>query len=145
MDREAVRILVTSVGYQAAAKELGVNPATLRKRAQREGWNNRRTRPPHESDSRAVTMVTKPSHALDNILAHTRDATRVNMARYAERASREALRSKKALVVARAARDVEGIRASLWPEKSEGNVLTLNVLNAVKVVRQTRAEERAAD
>jgi hypothetical protein len=140
-----VRMLVTAVGYNEASRQLGIKAATLRKRAQREHWLRPSDLRAPNHDSREQVTPSHASHfALENALRAHASATKINMARYAERASRDASKHRKPLTIARAARDVEGIRASLWPEKNEGNILTLNVLNAVKVVRPERDVDASA-
>jgi len=134
-----VRMLVTAVGYNEASRQLGIKAATLRKRAQREHWLRPRdliqptqTNPRSRSTSHSVTP---PHNALDNTLREHQHKTKMHMAQYAERASREASKHKRPLSIARNAKDVESIRASLWPEKTDQSILNLNILNAVKVVR----------
>ena|SRR5215472_8952926 len=137
MTDQSVRMLVTAVGYNEAGKQLGIKPATLRKRAQREKWLRPRDKhpPPSVPDSKAVTQVTPSHQALDHTMEERRKQTRAYMSKYAERAAREASTHRKPLSISRSARDVEAVRASLWPEQGQQSVLTLQVLNSVKVVR----------
>jgi uncharacterized protein YjcR len=123
-DKEQIRMLVLSIGYDQTAERTGIKPATLRKWAERGNWWAK------AKPTKAVTNVTRqPADILSDTLAEHERETRLSLARYASRAAKDAEQAslRDAPLVHKAAQ-VAGI-VHKWDSEKSNQTFTLNVLN----------------
>ena len=141
VDKDQVRMLVTAVGYRQASLQTGIKEPTLRKWAERGGWNSKRVKPiPHAQ--KTVTTVTKPADALAQTLADDNAATRTGLSAAARKAAVHAASMTPVQVIksSRGLRDVADIASKVhqWDQRSGGGV---NVFGQAVVI----TDEQVAD
>lgn len=130
VNKEEVRMLVAAVGYEQAATQTGIKPATLRKWSERYKWKVIHN---HKQEA-LVTTVTSPANALANTLEADSTATRLGFSRAARKVAEslageavERLRMPKEALTAKAWTDVAA-KSQKWEDKAEAGI-NLNVLS----------------
>ena len=133
VNKEAVRILVQSVGYQEASNQTGIAYGTLRQWANRGNWNAHVPKASTIPHLKPVTVVTKSaSEAHVTIMQERKQQSATHLSRYICDASEKLANSNGDLKHARPGRDIVAMRSGVWPEEQQGQSgLTLNILNAV--------------
>jgi hypothetical protein len=135
-------MLVATVGYQQASAKTGIKEATLRK------WNERYKWKLVPTHALAVTNVTKPSDALQDVLADDSKQTRIGFSRAARKvASHVAEMAPEALTIpatALSASKWHGVAESIhgWnsEQKGSGVMPPLSIYSERTVVVQGNAE-----
>ncbi len=129
VDREQVRMLVLSVGVREAARQMGLNEATVQAWSARLGWLEHVTSPVEivkpASMVAATTATKSPADALESVLRQRKDNTRLGLSRYVERMSQRAAEGAE-LKHAQDLKAVAAIAGTVWPEQS-GSV-TVNIV-----------------
>jgi hypothetical protein len=88
LDKEKIRLLVQSIGYQEASKQTGIKYATLRQMAKRGKWND--VVPKYQNA--IVTQVTNPRTIADihaDTLRSLERETKLSFAKYSAKAARD--------------------------------------------------------
>lgn len=137
VNKEEVRMLVAAVGYEQAATQTGIKPATLRKWSERYKWKVIHN---HKQEA-LVTTVTSPANALANTLEADSTATRLGFSRAARKVAEslageavERLRMPKEAISAKAWTDVAA-RSQKWEEADPAaSPLNLQVLSQNTVI-----------
>ena len=121
---ETVKTLVTAFGPREAARRTGINPNTLMSRCIRHGWR------------KAVVAVEtsqplgnqSPSDALAEVLQTAKTQSTLHLARFTEKASKQAANSGKPLEIARKVRDVAAVYGQLWPNEKRTEIIQASIL-----------------
>jgi hypothetical protein len=85
--------------------------------------------------SDAITPAQSVTQSLVAILSERKERSKLGLSKYAAEAAERAGESIGDLGLSRKVRDVAAVHQTVWPEQHQENILTLSVLNAVKVVR----------
>src|SRR5262249_40297552 len=119
----------------------------VRQRSKREGWMTSAKAATQRALSKPVTNVTRaspdavsPADALASVLNERKERSKLGLSKYAAEATERARESDGDRRLSRKERDVAAVHSTLWPEQHQENILTLSVLNAVKVVRDLGRE-----
>src|SRR5262249_11707480 len=135
----AVRVLAVAVGVREAARQMQISEDAVRQRSKREGWMVSAKASAQRALAKPVTRVSpdavSPADALANVLSERKERSKLGLSKYAAEAAERAGESDGDLDLSRNVRDVAAVHSTLWPEQNQENILNLNVLNAVKVVR----------
>ena len=147
VDWSAVRVLAVAVGVREAARQMGISQDAVRQRSKREGWMTSAKAATQRALSKRVTTVTRvspnavsPADALATVLGERKERSKLGLSKYAAEAAERAGESDGDLGLSRNVRDVAAVHQAVWPEQHQENILTLSVLNAVKVVRERKDE-----
>lgn len=144
IDREAVKTLAIAIGVREAARQLGLNEDRVRQWSKREKWLQHEPKPqPPTVTKNLVTTVTKPSDALQSILADDSKQTKIGFSRAARKVAKhleeapvkELVTPQKAI----AAKSWHGIAESVhgWKveERGSGVLPGLNVYSQQTIVQ----------
>ncbi len=124
VSKEEVRMLVAEIGYKATEERTGISANTLYQWASRYAWNT-----PIVHSQAVRTVRQSPADALQSELAEHERETRLSLARYARRASRDAEgASLREAPYVKAVAEVTS-KVHRWDNEKTGNTFTLNVLN----------------
>ena len=142
VDWSAARVLAVAVGVREAARQMQISEDAVRQRSKREGWMTSAKAATQRVLSKTVTTVTRvspnavsPADALATVLSERKERSKLGLSKYAAEAAERAGESDGDLGLSRKVRDVAAVHQTVWPEQHQENILTLSVLNAVKVVR----------
>ena len=142
VDWSAVRVLAIAVGVREAARQMQISEDAVRQRSKREGWMTSAKAATQRALSKPVTSVTRvspdavsPADALATVLSERKERSKLGLSKYAAEAAERAGESDGDLRLSRKVRDVAAVHQTVWPEQHQENILTLSVLNAVKIVR----------
>ena len=126
------------VGLREIARKMDIPEGTVLAHAKRHGWTQQiqlATREVGVMQSDAITPVQSVTQSLAAILGERKERSKLGLSKYAAEAAERAGESDGDLGLSRKVRDVAAVHSTLWPEQHQENILTLSVLNAVKVVR----------
>ncbi len=117
VNKEAVRILVQSVGYTEAANQTGIDRNTLYQWNRRYAWNV----PVVHSQEKRVRTVRSPADAHAAVLQDRKEQSAGYLSKYAVNASEDAakLNGKARLKQAQNVRHVAAVREHLWPQEKQ--------------------------
>jgi len=139
VDWSAVRVLAIAVGVREAARQMQISEDAVRQRSKREGWMTSAKAATQRTLAKPVTSVSphavSPADALASVLNERKERSKLGLSKYAAEAAERAGESDGDLRLSRKVRDVAAVHQTVWPEQHQENILTLSVLNAVKVVR----------
>lgn len=119
MEIGAIKALVTVYGTREAARVSGIPYGTISSYAFKYKWKKAAVRPP---PSRNDSMSGKDAaDVIVEALEQARSDSTLNLARYVDKAAKDAANHKDPLEVARKVRDVAGIHQIVFPpEEGEG-------------------------
>jgi hypothetical protein len=126
------------IGLREIARKLNVPEGTVLAHAKRHGWTQQlqvATGHIGVMQSDAIKPMQSVPASLAAILAERKERTKLGLSKYAAEAAERAGQSDGDLKLSRSVRDVAAVHQAVWPEQHQENILTLSVLNAVKVVR----------
>ena len=139
VDWSAVRVLAVAVGVREAARQMQISEDAVRQRSKREGWMVSPKAVTQRALAKSVTRVSphalSPADALAIVLSERKERSKLGLSKYAAEAAERAGESDGDLGLSGKVRDVAAVHQTVWPEQHQENILTLSVLNAVKVVR----------
>jgi hypothetical protein len=126
------------IGLREIARNMGISQGTVLAYAKRQGWSQqiqtaRENALAKQSD--AIKPVQSVPESLAAILSERKERSKLGLSKYAAEAAERAGESDGDLGLSRKVRDVAAVHQTVWPEQHQENILTLSVLNAVKVVR----------
>lgn len=125
VNKEAVRVLVQSVGYTEAANQTGIDRNTLYQWNRRYAWNV----PVQHSQEASVRTVRSAGDAHAQILADRKQRSAAHLSKYVEDASEKLANSQGDLKHSRPGKDIVAMRSGIWPEQQGQAQFSLNVLN----------------
>jgi hypothetical protein len=140
VNREAVRVLVLSVGVRVAARQMGIPQATVQAWSARGKWlRQTRDQPatmPKPLSMVSATIATKPHFSLQNTIQEEGDRTRVALLRSSRKAAEhvDAMQPRDILNNAKSLYYVATVaeKAAGWGENGTGgtavNILSNNTL-----------------
>jgi hypothetical protein len=126
------------VGLREIARKMDIPEGTVLAHAKRHGWTQQiqvATREVGVMQSDAITPVQSVPQSLAEILSERKERSKLGLSKYVAQAAERAGESDGDLGLSRKVRDVAAVHQTVWPEQHQENILTLSVLNAVKVVR----------
>jgi hypothetical protein len=129
---------VAGVGLREIARKMSIPAGTVLAHAKRHGWTQQiqvATGQLTVMQSDAITPVQSVPQSLAAILSERKERTKLGLSKYAAEAAERAGESDGDLGLSRKVRDVTAVHQTVWPEQHQENILTLSVLNAVKIVR----------
>jgi hypothetical protein len=135
VDWPAVRVLAVAVGVREAARQMGISQDAVRQRSKREGWMASPKTVAQRALAKPVTSVSpnalSPADALANVLQEHERETRLSLARYARKASKDAESAnlRDAPIVHKLTQVAQIVHS--WNEvKPQSNILNLGILLA---------------
>ena len=147
VDWSAVRVLAVAVGVREAARQMQISEDAVRQRSKREGWMTSAKAAAQRALAKPVTNVTRvspnamsPADALATVLSERKERSKLGLSKYAAEAAERAGESDGDLGLSRKVRDVAAVHSTLWPDEPTPGILNLDVLCAVKVVRERKEE-----
>jgi hypothetical protein len=126
------------IGLREIARKMDIPDGTVLAHAKRHSWTQQiqvATRQLAVMQSDAITPVQSVTQSLAAILSERKERSKLGLSKYAAEAAERAGESGGDLRLSRNVRDVAAVHSTVWPEQHQENILTLSVLNAVKVVR----------
>jgi hypothetical protein len=135
------------IGLREIARNMNIPEGTVLAHAKRHGWTQQiqvATQEARVMQSSAITPVQSVPQSLVAILGERKDRTRLGLSKYAADAAERAGESDGDLGLSRNVRDVAAVHGQLWPEENQSPILNLNVLCAVKSVRDDRDREKSS-
>ena len=144
VDWSAVRVLAVAVGVREAARQMQISEGAVRQRSKREGWMTSAKAATQRTLAKPVTSVSphavSPADALASVLSQRKERSKLGLSKYAAEAAERAGESDGDLRLSRNVRDVAAVHSTLWPDEPTPGILNLDVLCAVKVVRERKEE-----
>src|SRR5215471_10935642 len=124
-----------------------ISEDAVRQRSKREGWMRSAKASAQRALAKPVTTVTtvlpnavSPADALATVLSARKERSKLGLSKYAAEAAERAGESDGDLGLSRKVRDVAAVHSTLWPDEPTPGILSLDVLCAVKVVRDCKDE-----
>jgi hypothetical protein len=150
VDWPAVRVLAVAVGVREAARQMGISEDAVRQRSKREGWLTSAKAAAQRALAKHVTEVSpsalSPADALASALSDDSRETKLGLSAAARNAAKAFAQMPGDRVIEKA-QQLRHVTASSshvhgWEQQRQGEeILNLNVLTAVKVVREDRDKE----
>jgi hypothetical protein len=147
VDWPAVRVLAVAVGVREAARQMGITEDAVRQRSKREGWMTSAKAAAQRALAKPVTEVSlsavSPADALASALCDDSRETKLGLSAAARNAANAFAQMPGDRVIEKA-QQLRHVTASSsqvhgWEQQRQGEeILNLNVLTAVKVVREDR-------
>jgi hypothetical protein len=133
------------IGLREIARKMNIPEGTVLAHAKRHGWTQQiqvATQQALVKQSGAITAVQSVAESLAVLMSERKDRTKLGLSKYAAEAAEQAGESDGDLRLSRNVRDVAAVHSTLWPEDhNDRGILNLNVLCAVKTVREDRDKE----
>lgn len=122
VDRDALKMLVLSVGCTEAAKQTGINLNTVLALSARGKWLKPAlpALPLTVQQPPAINAI-KPVDALQKVISDRKQQTRAGLSKYCTDAAQKLDKSKGELRLSRPAKDIADIMTKLWPEQTSGS------------------------
>jgi hypothetical protein len=142
VDWSAVRVLAVAVGVREAARQMQISEDAVRQRSKREGWMVSAKASAQRALAKPVTRVSpdavSPADALATVLSERKERSKLGLSKYAAEAAERAGESDGDLGQSHNVCNVARIHSTLWPDEPTPGILSLDVLCAVKVVRERK-------
>ena len=131
------------VGLREIARKMNIPAGTILARAKRHNWTGQiqaATGNVGVMQSDAIAPVQSVPQSLAEILSERKERSKLGLSKYAAEAAERAGESDGDLKLSRNVRDVAAVHSTLWPDEPTPGILSLDVLCAVKVVRERKDE-----
>ena len=135
INRDAVKALVLLHGQTKAAKLAGMNLNTVLSLAKRHGWTKHQQVTVTAKNDSAIICNRPATDVLVNVLTQARENSTLGLARFAEKAAKQASSSKNPLEIARKVRDVAAVHNTLWPAERHTEIIQASILLGKAQVR----------
>lgn len=129
IDRKAIQALVAVFGPREAARQAGLKEGTVLKWCSRYKWKKaiRITRTTGINGNSPVANK-DAAQVLTEALQKMKEDSTLNLAKYVDRAAKQAAKKKDPLESARAVRDVSHVYSTLYPPAEEGEMIDSFIL-----------------